>query len=78
MVGSDLSLPVQVQGYIDDLKVSLPFSDCRRLSVEISSTDGSTFNVSAESEVGKRRENSWLEKNEGTEYGWFTIQRSLD
>ena len=53
VTGSFLSLPVQVQGYTDEERKSLlPFSDCRKLKVDVSMTDVSIFNVSVESDMG--------------------------
>ncbi len=54
IIGGQLYLPVQVQGYINESEETLlAFTDCRRLNVEVSSTDGSVFNVSVESDIGK-------------------------
>lgn len=49
MVGHNLSLPLQVMGYIGDDEANsdpLPFPDCRQLHIRISLSDPSIFNIS--------------------------------
>ena len=53
VVGASLVLPLQVKGYTDDGdRVLLPFADCRRLPLEITSQDTSVFNLSVISTAG--------------------------
>ena len=54
VTGSALFLPVQVKGFTDESKsVAIAFRDCRRLNVNLSSTDASIFNISVEQNAGK-------------------------
>eukprot|EP00731_Ephydatia_muelleri_P025275 Em0017g358a len=47
VVGASLVLPLQVKGYTDDgERTLLPFADCRRLPLEVTSLDTSVFNLS--------------------------------
>ena len=54
-VGTTLSLPLQVRGAVamDNGEHSLePFSDCRRMSLSITSSEISVFNISVDTETG--------------------------
>ena len=55
-VGTTLSLPLQVRGTVTlgNGKKSLePFADCRRMSLTISSSKDSIFNVSVDTVTGE-------------------------
>lgn len=48
-LGKTLSLPLQIQGYVDkDRSQLLPFADCRQLNIGITLSDPSVFNVTVE------------------------------
>ena len=55
VVGTTLSLPLQVRGAVTvgngDRSLE-PFSDCRRMSLSISSSEVSVFNISVDTETG--------------------------
>ena len=48
-IGKILSLPLQIQGYIDkDRSQLLPFTDCRQLNIILTLSDPGIFNVTVE------------------------------
>lgn len=56
-VGTTISLPLQVRGAVTSDSSSEehllePFSDCRRMSLAITSSESSVFNISVDTEAG--------------------------
>ena len=55
-IGTTLSLPLQVRGAITDSNgdhVLESFSDCRRMSLSIVSSEPSIFNITVDTETGE-------------------------